>query len=282
MRSVAAALVASLALAACGGRTTVPAASTAVSQPPADPTTLRYVAGSARYRLETVNQTAQEVMGSSQEFQLTQTFLLSTALAEAAGELTVAITVDSVTVLGTVPGLDANALEAARGQLFRARFTPLGHGLGVVVPDSTSPVMLQVGRGLRDFLPRMPAAPITAGLTWTDTVSDAQTMPGGGGRMTTRSIRQNRIIGWEDRDGTRALHIAISGAFEIAGTGEAQGQPVEITGSGQATADRWVSATGQYLGGTTRDSTNLTVNVTRAGITVPVRQVQTTIVTRLP
>jgi hypothetical protein len=80
----------------------------------------------------------------------------------------------------------------------------------------------------------------------------------------------------------RALHIAISGVFEISGTGEAQGQPIGITGNGQAVAERWVSATGHYLGGTTRDSTNLTVNVISVGVTVPVRQIQLATVTRLP
>lgn len=282
MRSVAVVFAASFALAACGGRAAAPAPSTATPRPPADPTTVRYAAGPARFRLESTNHTVQEVMGTAQDFTVTQSALLSTVLAEAAGELTVAVTVDSLTVQGTVPGLDVDALAAARGQVFRARFTPQGRGLGVTVPDTTSAVMLQVGRGFRDFLPRLPSAPIAAGLTWTDTISDAQAMPGGAGSMTTRSIRQNRIVGWEDRDGTRALHIAIAGSFEVSGTGEAQGQPIEIAGSGQATADRWVSAAGQYLGGITRDSTNLTVNVINAGITVPVRQVQTATLTRLP
>ncbi len=282
MRSVAAALLACLAVAACGGRGAAPSASAPAVRPPSEPTTLRYVAGPARYRLEIISQTAQEVMGASQQFDLTQSLLMSTVLADTAGTVALAVTVDSLAVQGSVPGLDVDALSAARGQVFRARFSHRGQGLGVTVPDTTSAVMVQVGRAFRDFLPRLPDAPIAAGLTWTDTVSDNQSMPGGGGQMTTRSIRQNRVVGWEDREGVRALHIAITGAYDIAGTGEAQGQPIELTGSGQATAERWVSAAGHYLGGTSTDSTNLTVNVINAGITVPVRQVQRSTVTRLP
>jgi hypothetical protein len=284
MRSVAAALVASLALAACGGSAGSSAAAAPSPRPTAarDPAAVHYAAGAARYRLDVTTNTVQEVMGSNQEAQFTQSALLSTTLADAGAEMVLAITVDSLTVQGTIPGLDAAALSVARGQTFRARFTPHGLGLGVTVPDSTNAVMLQVGRSFRDFLPRLPAAPLAAGVAWADTVSDTQSMPGGTGQTSTRSVRQHRIVGWEDRDGVRALHLATTGAFEISGTGEAQGQPIEITGAGQATADRWVSAAGQFLGGTSRDSTNLTVTVINAGITVPIRRIQSTSVARLP
>jgi hypothetical protein len=280
MRSVATVALVSLAAAACGGRGSAPTST--APRPPAEPTVIRYASGPARYRLEVVSQTTQEVMGATQEFQLTQSLLLSTALADSAGEVALAVTVDSITVQGSVPGLDVDALGAARGQVFRARFSSRGRSQGVTVPDSTSAVMVQVGRAFRDFLPRLPDAPIAAGLIWTDTVTDNQSMAGGSGQMNTRAIRQNRVVGWEDREGMRALHIAITGAYEISGTGEAQGQPIELTGSGQAAADRWVSTTGRYLGGTSSDSTNLTVNVINVGITVPVQQVQRSTVTRLP
>ncbi len=282
MRSLTFPLLATCALAACGGSAGTPAASTPAPRPAGDPAAVRYAAGAARYRFEVANHTVQEVMGNSQELQFTQSLLLSTTLGEAAGELALAITVDSLTVQGTVPGLDPSALAVAQGRTFTARFRPDGKGLGVTNPDSTNAVMVQVARAFREFLPRLPSAPLVAGYTWVDTVTDTQALPGGAGQTSTRSVRQSRVVGWEDRDGMRAVHLTVSGTFEITGTGETQGQPLEITGTGQATGDRWVSAAGQYLGGASRDSTNLTVNVLNVGITVPIRQVQNVTVTRLP
>jgi hypothetical protein len=276
------ALIATCALTACGRSAGAPAAAAPATRPPGDPTSVLFAAGPARYRLEVVSHTVQELMGNSQELDFTQSLLLSTTLAAAAGEVTLALTVDSFTVLGNVPGLDPSALAGAQGRTFSARFSPEGRGLGVTIPDSASPLMGQIGRTFRDFLPRLPSAPLIAGHTWVDTTTDTQALPGGSGQTSTRSVRQSRIVGWEDRGGVRAVHLAVTGTYEITGTGESQGQPLEITGTGQAAGDRWVSASGQYLGGTSRDSTNLTVNVINVGITVPIRQVQTTTITRLP
>jgi hypothetical protein len=283
MRSFALALVASCALVGCSRTTgTSTAATPRPAGPPPDPTSVRFAAGPARFRLEASTNTVQEVMGNSQEIAFTQSLLLSTALAETGTELALGITVDSLSVQGTVPGLDPATLSSARGQVINARFTPLGVRLGVTMPDSTNPVMMQLGRTFRDFLPRLPSAPIAAGVSWVDTTTDTQSLPGGAGQTSTRSVRQYTVVGWEVRDSVRALHISVTGNYEVNGTGEAQGQPLEISGTGQATGDRWVSRTGQYLGGTSRDSTNLTVNVLNMGMSIPIRQVQTMTVTRLP
>jgi len=283
MRPIALALLASCALAGCGrtaGTSSAPAPRPA--GPPPDPTTVRFAAGAARYRVAASNNTVQEMMGNSQEIAFTQTLQVSTTIAGSGTELALALTVDSIAVDGTVPGLDPSILASARGQTVNVRVTPQGARLGVTTSDSTNPVMMQLGRTFRDFLPRLPSEPIAAGLTWVDTTTDTQALPGGAGQTSTRAVRQYRVVGWEDRDSVRALHIAVTGTYEVSGTGEAQGQPLEITGTGQASSDRWISRGGVYLGGTSRDSTNLSVNLINMGMTIPIRQVQSTTVTRLP
>lgn len=101
--------------------------------------------------------------------------------------------------------------------------------------------------------------------------------------MATRSIRNNRVVGWETRDGVRALHLAVNGTFSITGSGTVQGgTAVEMSGNGTATSDRWVSAAGVLLTSTGVDSTNLTVNVPSVGMSIPIRQTQRTTITRLP
>lgn len=275
-------------VAACSSRAADPAPATApvpAAAPvaaPAVPASLRYAAGAGRYRMESAVQVTQEVMGTSQSTALTTTMLISTTLAEDAGNLLLSATVDSIAMTGNAPGIDAAALANSRGRTVRARFTPMGRLIPMAASaDSADPVTIQMTRSVRELLGALPPSTAT-GTTWTDTLSDANAMPGGGGSMTTRSIRQHRVIGWEPRDTRQALHITTSGAFTIAGAGEVQGTAVQLEGSGNATVERYVSTDGVFLGLTSSDSTNLNVMVTSMGMTIPVRQVQRVTISRIP
>jgi len=276
-------LAAAATAAACAGRGTVP--TTPTTQPraaSAEPTTLRYATGAGRYRVEGLTHSEQEVMGNTTAFDLNTTVLVSTVASEEAANLNLAITIDSIAVSGTAPNADAPSFAAARGRTFSALFTPAGRPVSVRSPDSTNAVFEQLARGFHEFLPALPPGPISAGATWSDTVSQAVPNPGGEGTTTVQSQRAHRILGWETRDSVRALHIATTAAVTMSGSGSVQGQPIELSGTGMSTMDQFVSAVGVYLGATQTDSTNITVNVLSVGITVPVRQTQRTTVTRLP
>jgi hypothetical protein len=281
-------LLSFLTATACSSRSTdtatapVPAATVTPPAAPAQPATLRYAAGTGRYRVESQINVTQEVMGTAQATALTANMLFSTALAEDAGNLLLTATVDSITIGGSAPGVDAGALASARGRTIRTRFTPVGR----IVPmqataDSADPMTIQLTRSVRELLGALPPS-TAAGTTWTDTITDASTLPGGGGSMSTRSIRNHRVIGWESRDNRQALRITTTGAFTIAGAGEIQGAAIQLDGSGNATVDRWVSTDGIFLGMTSSDSTNMTVLVSSVGMSIPVRQTQRVTVTRLP
>jgi hypothetical protein len=276
--------------AACGGRAVAPSTAPANTSPApapvaaaAEPSTLRYAAGTGRYKVETALNMAQDMMGNVTEVTATTIMIMSTTLTDDGGNLLLTATLDSVSVTGNMPGVDASALSGARGKTFRARFTPSGRPLPAPPnPDSSDALVTQLGRGIREFLAVLPAAAVTAGASWTDTTTESNPMPGGTGAMNTRSIREHRVVGWETRDGARALHMTTSGTFTISGSGEVQGgTPVEMTGNGSATLNRWVSTTGTFIGSTGRDSTNLTVNVPTVGMSIPIRQTQVTTVTKL-
>lgn len=275
--------------AACGGRASAPSPAPATTAPAAapaaaaEPSTLRYAAGSGRYKVETALNMAQDMMGNVTEVSANTIMILSTTLTDDGGNLLLTATLDSVSVTGNMPGMDGSALRGARGKTFRARFTPSGRPLPPPPnPDSSDALVTQLGRGVREFLAALPMAAISAGTSWSDTTTESNPMPGGTGALNTRSIREHRVVGWETRDGTRALHILTNGNFTINGSGEVQGgTPVEMNGNGTATVDRWVSGAGALLGSSGRDSTNLTVNVPSVGVTVPIRQIQRTTVTKL-
>lgn len=277
-------IAAVLAASACAGRHTAtspaPARPTtpAVAQPAAaQATTLRYTAGSGRYRIEQTTHVAQEMMGTLNEADLTSRQVLSTTATEAGGNLAFSVTVDSIDVTGPA-GTDA-AIAAARGQTFRLVLSPSGLVVSVGAIDSSNMVVQQFSAGLRELFPLLPSGPVSAGQSWTDTISVTRS---GDASMATRSIRQHRVVGWEDRDGARALHIETTSVYTVSGSTQAQGQTVELSGGGASVRDAFVSSAGAFLGGVERDSALVTANVSAMGLSIPIRQARRSTVTRLP
>lgn len=283
-----AAFAAAWIAAGCAGHSSAPAA-TAPAAPAArttraaaargDPTGIRYAPGAAKYHVEAATHQSQEVQGQTQgEVDITQHLYLSTALTQQAGNLGLAVTVDSVALTGAPAGADQAA--ALRGRTFNLLFTPSGRPLPSPA-DTSSPGMLQATQGLlQEFLPALPPVAITAGATWSDTVT--RSTPTQGITINAVSHRQHRVAGWEDHGGVRALHITTVGDYTVTGTGEAQGQPVELSGGGHTTVERFISVAGLYLGSTQSDSSLINVNVLSAGITVDIHRTSRVATTRLP
>jgi hypothetical protein len=216
------------------------------------------------------------MMGQSMVVDISSRQLISAVVTEAAGNLAVAVTVDSLEVTGP-PGADAS-LAAMRGQTFRLVMAPSGLVVSVTAQDSSNVLLRQASNGLRDFFPRLPGV-LAAGQTWTDTVL---TTNAGEVSVTMRAVRQHNVVDWEDRDGVRALHITSTSAYSVSGSGETQGQAVEVSGNGRSTRDAFVSAAGVYLGSVESDSASITATVTAMGMTVPIQQSRRTTVSRLP
>ena len=276
------ALAAVLPLAACGGRTPQPAsAPTPAARPtaPAEPRSLQYGADNGRYRIEAQTHIVQEMMGQTQDRNSTLLLDFTAALTPAAGNVAAAITIDSIAVDAATEA--AGDIQSARGRTYRAVYTPAGRAVSLTSPDTANVVVVQMGETFREFLPALPPAPIAAGMAWTDTVNSTLS-PAPGLVMRSQSVRQHHVVGWEDHGGVRALHISTTGAFTISGEGEQSGQQLQVSGRGSTSLERFISATGVYLGQTGSDSTNLTVSVVSAGIEIPIRQVRHSTVTRLP
>ncbi len=287
-RRLLALAAATLTVACAGHRAPAPAPAAAPAQPAAaiaaapaparDPATLRYAAGTSRYRVEQTTHITQEVMGQVNTADVTSRQVISVVATAAADNLAFAVTLDSIDVTGP-QSADLSSITAARGQTFRVVLAPSGLVVSVTAPDTTNLMLRQVAVGLREFFPRIPAPPMAAGQAWNDSVT---TVNSGDVSVTMRAARQNHVVGWEDRDGIRALHLASASSYTVTGSGEAQGQNVELTGNGQSTRDAFISAAGLFLGSVESDSAMINANVTSVGLTVPIHQSRRSTVTRLP
>ena len=172
-------------------------------------------------------------------------------------------------------------LTAAKGLVFRGRLAPTGEFRNAVPSDSAVAQSLgQLLGRFRNFYPRLPAEGLKLGVAWTDTVS--ATDKGGGADVTTKSIIHSNAAAWEDRAGTRTLRLEVNSTFEFSGTGEGGGQPFQLAGGGARSGVEFVAQDGRYLGGESRDSTNLTITLPTQGVVIPRRQISRVTVTVLP
>ena len=245
------------------------------------PTPLRYTAGSGQYRFESQTHIEQEMMGQTNAADVSIAARFSTALADTAGNLGIAVTVDSLSITASAgPGVDAAALAAARGKVVRLVSSPAGQSITAPKPDSAGDALLAVAQVLRDFLPALPPAAPTDGMTWTDTVTTTQ--PSGALSVDVHAVRQHRVAGWEDHAGTRALHVASTSTYTVTGSGETGGQTIQIAGGGQRNEDAFVSAQGVYLGRTVTDSSLMNASLVSAGMVLPIRSKSHSTLTRLP
>lgn len=250
---------------------------------PAEQTSVAYAAGALRYRVETQQHTEQDMMGNVNVFDATTTQLISLTLAPQGDALGLTVVIDSIALTTDAPGGAEAAAAMTRGVMgkrFTGTMTPAGRITNMTVADSVTDQLTQVMTSIKEFLPELPAGPLTPGREWTDTVSNTAAM--GPMNMTTRSVRTHRIAGWEPRDGARALRMTTRNTYTVTGTGETQGQALELAGQGRGVKERFISAAGVFLGGTTADTSEINVNVVSAGMTIPIRQTERATVTRLP
>ncbi|HTT67218.1 MAG TPA: hypothetical protein VMF70_04255 [Gemmatimonadales bacterium] len=277
-------LLLTLALAAAGcARGAAPAAPTPAPSPVAvrAPAPLRYAAGAGQYRYESRTHVEQEMMGQVNSADVAIAARFSAALADTAGNLGIAVTVDSLAITASAgPGVDAASVAAARGKVVRLVSSPAGQSISAPKPDTAGDALVAVAQVLRDFLPALPPTAPTDGLTWSDTVTTTQ--PSGGMSVNVHAVRQHRVAGWEDHSGTRALHIATTSTYTVSGSGETQGQTIELAGGGQRTEDAFVSPQGVYLGRTVSDSSLMNASLVSAGMVLPIRSRSHSTFTRLP
>jgi len=281
-------LAAGLAATACAGRPApqaTPSPASALSQRPAAPPApvpLRYAPGTGHYRFDSQSHVEQDMMGQVNSIDLSSGVSMTVAMADTSGNLGLVITIDSLamTMPAGMPSPDSAELAAARGVTVRLVASPQGETISLTPPQSASASVQQIAMGLREFLPILPPGPPDSGATWTD--SSSTTLSSQGIPLTVHTSRQHRVVGWEVHGGTRALHLATTASYTLSGSGESQGQQIDLAGGGQRVTDAFVSASGVYLGGTLTDSSLVNANVVSAGAVVPVRSKTHSTFTRLP
>jgi hypothetical protein len=234
-----------------------------------------YVAGANRYRVMRESRSSQEMMGQVQTNNVTtyEEFTLDLR-GGARDSMRFTITIDSASRRSDMP--DAGETPPARGRRLSGRVSPRGlvHAFD---PDSSGAE--DISSSYRNFLPHLPLQPLSAGLSWTDTVRTPFTQAGIQG--TTQTIISSKVLGDTTIDGQKAWRVERMGALSMSGTGNQDGADLILSGAGTANGVSYIAQNGVYLGARSEQELSLKVEVPAASLTIPITQTTVTKIERV-
>ncbi len=247
-------------------------------------TSFAFTAGRAapsitRYRLDLSSKSTVDltpVGGAEQHSSLDIAGFLTITLTDSAGGRIMRAVLDSIVPdsAGTIP---REAFDSARGSSWHALVAKNGR-ISELTPIDTTIATSQFAGIIAAFFPRVkPGARV--GDTWTDTLDFTNSSDNG--TTTARAVTNFQAVSMEKREGVKALHI--TSAFSSARTGtipSPQGD-LSIDGTGTGKGEYFVATDGRYLGGTSSETTTLTIVGGGAPAAIPVTATNTLTVSLL-
>jgi len=277
------------AVVACGG--TIAPTSTAGGPPiPASATPsipqsapLRYAPGITRYLITQRHHVDQQLPTGDQVQEIgLRTYVTAVIIGPAdvrgyAVSLTIdSILADSATVLP--PTVD---LQSARGLRYDGRLSPSGQLIDPRPSDvSIARNLAQLFGGFRTFYPKLPAAGVAPGASWSDSTEATDTT--GAAVVVDRAVSHYVTGDWESPSGVRQLGIQVSGGFTVSCSGAAGGATFALSGTGTHAGRLQLSAAGRFLGGSTTDSAGIVITFDPQGMAIPRHQISHTTIAVLP
>lgn len=239
---------------------TVPTAAVAQS--------FEYAPTKAQYRLTSTTKGAQEAMGQKQEFESSNSQLLSVSLARQNKD-TVALTVvlDSITAVGPM-GMIPPGLDKLIGISVSAKLSPFGAVYSAEGPkDTTIANIAQITEEMGRFLPRI-RGKLSAGSTWSDTSTGK--VKQNGIDIDRTVVSKFTVVGDTTVAGEKGWKIARESTTSLSGTGAPQGQPMTMEGTSTGKATLVVSQKGQFVGSQQEDQANIKITLAANGMEIGV------------
>jgi hypothetical protein len=255
-----------------------------VRRPPV-PEAVRYGPCAVRYVIHRDLHIAQSFGGHPQVQTLGARVFVSATIvgpADSAG-YAATFTVDSMVPDSGMPPQVAESLTKVHALVLAGRIGRRGEFRGTQASDSllaAVPAPAALLGNFRDFLPRIPSEGAQLGGNWTDTL--ALTVRTGGAEVTRRAVVASKATAWEPHANGWSLRIDTQGTYTVAGSGANNGQPFTVTGTGVTATRAMLADDGRFLGGESRDSTDLTVTLPVQSLTIPVTQILHSTVVVLP
>lgn len=239
---------------------------------PAEPTT-------TRYKIELKSETTIDlsVLGAPVQVQTVNlSAWMMVRLADSAGGRSLFVKVDSMLFDGTAP-VTRESLDSVKGAEVRGFVNRSNQLSNLTVTPSSSMLAGQVQGLMHNFFPRMKTG-AKVGETWLDTTTVRDET--GGNNTTTVVVTNYTAGGVETQAGVAAVKLATKGTSTVTGTLESPATgTMELEGNGTSTGTVFVGPDGRLLGITSSANHDQRVKLSMAPALIPVKTVQTVIVT---
>jgi hypothetical protein len=260
---------------------TVLATPAAPKAPAAAATVLEYKMPAGRvltYQTKSEDSQVMEVMGQSMD---TQTANTSTITFKSKGQkdknFLVSATIDDIatTVTSSAQGDVSPDMSSVKGKSFDMVLSPLGSEVDVSAAEaitySIATETRSIASGFKTFFPDLPGKAVNIGDTWPSTSSVEEKT----GSMNIRIDLQNvhTLEGFETIDGKECARVSAQVTGTITGSGSQMGQDLTFSGTLKG-KDIWYFAVkdGVYVKSNTDSTTQMSIDVAAAGMSIPVTQ----------
>ncbi|OGD13771.1 MAG: hypothetical protein A2W20_09005 [Candidatus Aminicenantes bacterium RBG_16_66_30] len=218
-----------------------------------------------------------EVMGQSMDTHTTGT---STYTFKAKGRkdknLLVGVTIDdmSASVTGAQGDMSPD-MSSIKGKSFDMVFSPLGSEIDVSGAEALTYAMATETRnlasGFKAFFPDLPGKAVKIGDTWPS--SDAVEEKTGSMTIQIQLQNTNTLEGFETVDGMECARVSAQVTGTISGSGNQMGQDMTFSGTSKG-KNVWHFAVkeGIYVKAASEMTTEMSVDVSSAGMTIPITQ----------
>ncbi len=216
-----------------------------------------------------------EVMGQAMD---THTAGTNTFTFKAAGSkdknFLVGVRIDdvAVTVTSSAQGDLSPDMTSVKGKSFDMVLSPLGSEVDVTGAEAISYDMggetRNLGSAFKTFFPDLAGKPVKIGDSWPSSSSIEEKT----GSMNIRVDLQNvnTLVGFETVDGLECAKISSDVTGTVTGTGNQGGADMTFSGTSKG-KDVWYFAVkeGIYVKGATESTTQMSIDISAAGMTIP-------------
>jgi len=242
---------------------------------PAEPTT-------TRYKIELKSETTIDlsVLGAPVQVQTVNlSAWMMVRLADSAGGRSLFVKVDSMLFDGTAP-VTRESLDSVKGAEVRGFVSGSNKLSNLTVNPSTSMLAGQIQGIMHNFFPRVKAG-AKVGETWMDTTTVRDETAGN--NTTTVVVTNYTAGGVGTQAGVTAVKLGTKGTSTMTGTLESPATgTMELEGTGTSMGTVFVGPDGRLLGSTSSANHDQRLKLSMAPTLIPVKTVQTIVVTVLP
>ena len=228
---------------------------------------IEYAPGTMKYRVSSATSGSQTTPGGTASFDIgVEERITLTVMRHAKDTVMAMLTLDSISIKSPGPQPDLSKLVGAK---FVSLVSPTGKFYTSKAPEGLDPQLAPIVDAVGKFLPSF-RGNLAPGVTWSDTISGKVAQMGMDVERT--NVSTYKVDGDTTIGGQKAFRVLRNAAVKGVGAGSMQGTPVTMEMSATSAGSFFITASGTYLGGSTKDDALTKIMVVQQNMEITIKQ----------